>query len=74
MRPWIAICVVLAVAACGQREPRSAKYFEAHPEEAREVASACRDGATTGEECASATTALQVLEGRERFKRFRGKD
>ncbi|MGV1681684.1 EexN family lipoprotein [Sphingopyxis sp. NJF-3] len=63
----------LCISACGQPEPRSVQYFEAHLDEAREIVASCRDGSTKGDECSNAGVAVQVAEGRERFERFRGK-
>lgn len=63
----------LCLAACGQSEPRSVQYFEAHLDEAREAVAQCRSGSTKGDECSNADVAVQVAEGRERFERFRGK-
>lgn len=63
----------LTLSACGQSEPRSAQYFEAHVDEAREIVAACRNGSERGDECANADIAVQTVEGRERFERFRGK-
>ena len=63
----------ISLAACGQNEPRSVQYFEAHLDEARAIVAQCRDGSKTGDECANANMAVQVADGRERFDRFRGK-
>jgi hypothetical protein len=49
------------------------QYFEANIEEAQKVAADCTDGSQTGAECANADVAIQTVEGRERFERFRGK-
>lgn len=62
----------LSLSACGQGEPRSTQYFEAHIDEARQVVADCRDGSMRGDECANADIAVQTVDGRERFKRFRG--
>lgn len=67
------LAVGIQLAACGQNEPRSTQYFEANIEEARKVAAACADGAQRGAECANADVAIQTVEARERFERFRGK-
>jgi len=64
----------LCLASCGQSELRSVQYFEAHLDEAREIIESCRDGSTREDECSNAEVAVQVAEGRERFKRFRGKN
>lgn len=61
------------LASCGQSAPRSIQYFEANIEDARKIAAACADGSQTDAECANANVAIQTVEGRERFERFRGK-
>ena len=63
----------LCLLACGQSEPRSVQYFEANPDDARKVAAKCQDGSIGGDECDNANIALEVIESRERFARFRGK-
>jgi hypothetical protein len=63
----------LCLSACGQAEPRAVQYFEANIGEAREIVAACRDSSKRGGECANAEIAVQTVEGRERFERFRGK-
>lgn len=73
MKRHIILLMWIPLAACGQSEPRSTQYFEKNIEEARKVASACANGSQTGTECANADVAIQTVEGRERFERFRGK-
>ena len=73
MKPHLILLMGIQLAACGQSEPRSTQYFEANMEEARKVAAACTDGSQTGTECSNADVAIQTVEGRERFERFRGK-
>lgn len=62
----------LQVTGCGESAPRSATYFEAHPDEARQIANGCKDGSIRSDECAAADIAVQTIEGRERTKRFLG--
>lgn len=64
---------LLALPACGQVEPRSVQYFEAHLDEAKTVVASCQQGSSSGDECANAGTAVKVDEDRKRFARFRGK-
>ena len=64
----------LCLTACGQSEPRSVQYFEAHPAEARGVLAECRAGSESGDECTNADVAVQTIEGREKFERFRRRD
>jgi hypothetical protein len=55
----------------GPAAPRGTQFFEAHVDEARRVAAACRDGTIRGDECANAETAIITVGSKERFKRFR---
>ena len=73
MKPLAIPLVAVCLSACGQSKPRSVQYFEAKPDEAREVKAECQDGSIRGRECDNADIALQVIEGRERLARFRGK-
>lgn len=67
-----ALLLGISLSACGQNEPRSGQYFEAHIDEARQIVTDCRNGSVRGDECTNAEIAVQTVEGRERFKRFRG--
>lgn len=62
----------LCLTACGPSDPRSVQFFEAHPDEARAVLDECRAGTQSGGECTNADVAVQMIEGREKFERFRG--
>lgn len=73
MKRHLILVLGIQLVACGQSEPRSMQYFEANIEEAQKVAADCTDGSQTGAECANADVAIQTVEGRERFERFRGK-
>ncbi len=73
LRHFSVLLLGLSLSACGQNEPRSTQYFEAHIDEARKVVGDCRNGSMRGDECTNADIAVQTVEGRERFKRFRGK-
>lgn len=53
-------------------EPRGKQYFRAHLDEAREIVEQCQTGAVRGEECATADTAIEEAEGKERFEKFVG--
>lgn len=61
---------VLALAACAE-EPRSAAYFERHPEEAVEVAALCATGAKGGDECANAQAGLAAIRREDRMDAYR---
>ncbi|MGQ2934732.1 EexN family lipoprotein [Sphingopyxis sp. H050] len=74
MRQSAILLLGLSLSACGQSEPRSTQYFETNLDEARKVVAGCRDGSMRGDECTNADVAVQTVEGRERFKRFLGKD
>lgn len=73
MKRHLILFAAFPLAACGQSEPRSVQFFEANMEEARKVAAACTDGSQRGAECGNADVAIQTVEARERFERFRGK-
>lgn len=73
MKSPVLLLVAVCLSACGQSEPRSVQYFEANPNAARLVKANCRDGSVSGDECNNADMALEVIEGQERFARFRGK-
>lgn len=66
----VAIVMLLTVAGCTNQEPRSKQYFDAHLDEARQVVTGCKDGATRGEECNNADLAVQEADPKERLKRF----
>lgn len=74
MRRACLVATILLLQACGQAEPRAVQYFEAHPEEAKKVVEACTTGAQTGDECANVEIAVETAKGKERMKRFLGKD
>ncbi|HET6523533.1 EexN family lipoprotein [Sphingopyxis sp.] len=65
--------MLVILGACSASEPRSTQFFEANVQEARAVIAACKEGSASGEECANADIAVQTVEGRERLKRFMGK-
>jgi hypothetical protein len=64
------LLALAALAACSP-EPRSASYFEAHPEEATEVADACKTGAHRGQECVNAEAGVAAARRAERMNAFR---
>ncbi len=73
LKRYFILIAAFQLAACGQSEPRSVQYFEANIEDARNVAADCAGGTQKGAECANADVAIQTVEARERFERFRGK-
>lgn len=62
----------MCLAGCGQSEPRSQQYFEAHIDDARQIVEGCRNGSVRGGECDNADRAVQRAEAKERSKRFFG--
>lgn len=58
------------VAAC-QPEPRSATYFEAHPEETARVLAACKAGSQRGPECEAARAGEAAIKANARQELFR---
>jgi hypothetical protein len=61
---------VLTLTACAE-EPRSAEYFEAHPQEAVEVSALCAAGAKGGDECANAQAGLAAARREARMDSYR---
>lgn len=61
------------LAGCSAPEPRSAEYFAAHLDEAREIVAGCTDGSIRGGECTNANLAVEEAKARERLRRFLGK-
>jgi len=53
IRRALGLLLLLALAACSPT-PRSASYFEGHPEEAAQVVVDCAAGKHRGEECVNA--------------------
>lgn len=74
MRIMILLSAAAAMAGCGGSEPRSSSYFEAHPDEARRIVAGCKAGTLRGDECSAADIAIQTLDGRDRMRRFLGRD
>lgn len=70
IRHLAAGALILTLAACGQSEPRSFQYFEAHLDEAQEVVAGCRDGSVGGHECYNAEVAVSKAKARERTERL----
>ncbi len=64
------LIAALCLSGC-QAEPRSASYFEGHPEDAQRVVSACKDGTHLGGECESARAGLAAIESDKRLKLFK---
>ncbi|MGE4302581.1 MAG: hypothetical protein AB7E24_00950 [Novosphingobium sp.] len=54
-------------------EPRAARYFAKHLDEARQIVAGCQAGSLRGSECANAEQAVTEAEGKDRFRRFMGK-
>lgn len=67
------VVLPLALAALGacSPQPRSASYFETHPDEAEEVVAACRTGARRGEECVHAQAGVAAAKRDARMDAYR---
>ncbi len=70
MRSPAVALVLLLVSGC-DAQPRSATYFHAHPNVARQVADACRSGHHRGDECANAEAGLAAEARDKRLEMFR---
>lgn len=66
----LCLTLVLIVGGC-QAQPRSASYFEAHPEETASVLAECARGARRGAECDNARAAEGAIEAKARQDLFR---
>lgn len=69
----ITAAIALATAAllgCSA-EPRSASYFEEHPQETAQVVADCKDGSHRGEECNNADFAAAKARRKESMERYR---
>lgn len=64
------LVAALCLSGC-QAKPRSASYFEAHPEDAQRVVMACKDGTHRGGECENARAGLAAIEADKRLKLFK---
>jgi len=62
--------IVLCIAAC-TAEPRSAEFFEDHPEEAVQVTAMCATGAKGGDECINAQAGVAAMEREARMDAYR---
>src|SRR5690606_34131868 len=72
-RFWmVGVASAVALAGCGQAEPRSQQYFEDNLDEAKQVVDGCRDGSVRGGECDPADRALQRMKAKQRSKRIFG--
>jgi hypothetical protein len=70
MRRLLIIFTLAGLAACSP-EPRSASYFEAHPDDAAKVVSDCKTGAHRGQECTNAQAAVASAKRDERMDAYR---
>jgi hypothetical protein len=66
----LAFGALVLVAACS-REPRSAAYFSAHPDEADRVLARCQMGGLGGQECVNAQSGPVTRENAARLERYR---
>jgi hypothetical protein len=70
MHRFIFLFAAVGLTACSP-EPRSASYFEAHPEDAAKVVSDCQTGAHRGQECSNAQAAVAATKRDERMNAYR---
>ena len=66
---FLSSLLVLGVAAC-TAEPRSAEFFEDHPEEAVQVTALCATGAKGGDECVNAQAGIVAIEREARMDAY----
>jgi hypothetical protein len=64
------VVVALTVLAGCSAPPRSASYFEAHPDEAQAVMAACKTGQTRGEECQTALAGAAATANKARLELY----
>ncbi|MBP7817091.1 MAG: EexN family lipoprotein [Phenylobacterium sp.] len=67
----VVLPLALAVLGACSPQPRSASYFEAHQDEAEEVAAACRTGAHRGLECVNAQAGVGAAKRDARMDAYR---
>ena len=70
MRSVVIALATMLTAGC-EAKPRSATYFHAHPDVARQLADACRLGDHRGEECRNAEEGLAAERIDQRLEMFR---
>jgi predicted naringenin-chalcone synthase len=69
MRTALALTALACLAAC-TAAARSESYFEAHPDEAAQVLSACTSGTHRGAECHTARAADARLKADARMRSY----
>lgn len=68
---YVATALALAGLAACSPAPRSASYFEAHPDEAAQVVADCKTGAHRGEECVNAQAAAAAAARAARMNAYK---
>jgi len=66
----LAVGTLAALAACSPA-PRSASYFEAHPEETAKVVVDCASGVHRGQECLNAKAGAAAIRRDARMDRYK---
>lgn len=66
----LAVVALAALAGCSPA-PRSASYFEAHPEEAAKVVVDCASGVHRGQECVNAKAGAAAIRRDGRMDRYK---
>lgn len=65
-----ALLALTVLAGCSAA-PRSASYFEAHPDDAQAVLAACKSGQARGEECQTALAGAAATANKARLELYR---
>lgn len=65
------LALALAGLAACSPEPRSAAYFEGHPQDAEQVTAACAAGTHRGQECANAQAGVAATQRSARMDAYR---
>jgi hypothetical protein len=69
-RRVLGLFVLSALAACSP-QPRSASYFEGHPEEAAKVVVDCAAGKHRGDECVNAKASAAEIRRKARMDAYK---
>lgn len=67
----VAVGLALVSLAGCSAAPRSASYFDAHPDDAQAVLAACKSGQARGEECQTALAGATATANKARLELYR---
>lgn len=70
IRRGLSLLLLGALAACSP-QPRSASYFEGHPEEAAQAVADCAAGTHRGEECVNAKAGASEIQRKARMDAYK---